>query len=174
MAYLNRVAEAAGQQAASRPAPVLGEGQRWGTDEIEIVEVALCDAAGQPSAVFVTGGAWQVRLRVRSRGRVEDPVFGLAVHHVGGAHICGPNTSFAGLRIPVVEGEGEIVYRVPALPLMPGTYYVSVAAHNRADTVMYDYHDRAYAFQVHPGPVGERYGMFTLGGTWAFQSGGAS
>lgn len=171
MAYLSRVAQREEAAQGARPVAPGAEERRWGSREVEITAVELCDASGQPCTAFVTGSVWEVRIHYRAARRVEDPIFGLAVHHQGGAHICGPNTAFAGLYLPAAEGDGLVRYRVPRLPLLAGTYFVSVAAHNRADTVMYDYHDRVYPFRVYPGPTGERYGMFTLQGEWSVEGG---
>jgi len=148
--------------------------QRWGTGDIEIMDVSFLDAAGAERHVFQVGEPWVVRLHYRAQQRVESPVFGLAVHRNDGLHVCGPNTHFAGLDIPFVEGEGDILYCVDHLPLMEGTYLVSVSAHNRADTVMYDYHDRLYPFKVRQVGKGERYGLVSLGGKWEWNGGGMS
>jgi lipopolysaccharide transport system ATP-binding protein len=108
----------------------------------------------------------EIHLHYDSRERVEDPVFGLAIHHQSGTHVCGPNTDFGHCHVSYVEGPGELVYRIPSLPLLQGAYLVSVSVHNRSDTEMYDYHDRVYPFRVYPGKSGERYGLVTLNGEW--------
>jgi lipopolysaccharide transport system ATP-binding protein len=99
-------------------------------------------------------------------GRVAEPVFGIAIHHQNGVHLCGPNTNFGGLRIPVLEGEGQVIYRIPALPLLDGAYVISAAVVDRGDSETYDYHDRAYPFRVSTDASHERYGVITLGGEW--------
>ncbi|MBN1454121.1 MAG: Wzt carbohydrate-binding domain-containing protein, partial [Anaerolineales bacterium] len=99
--------------------------------------------------------------------RIEQPVFGLAVHRADNLHITGPNTKFAGLKIPAVEGEGKICFTIPSLPLLESVYYVSAAIHNWDDTEMYDYHDRLYPFRVLRGE-GERYGLIALQGEWTW------
>jgi lipopolysaccharide transport system ATP-binding protein len=146
--------------------------QRWGTRDVEIVDVSFLDTDGRAQSVFRVGEPWIVRLHYRAPRRIERPVFGLAVHRSDGLHVCGPNTHFAGLDIPFIEGEGDVLYRVARLPLMEGTYLVSAAAHNRADTVMYDYHDRLYTFKVRQVGRGERYGLVSLEGEWEWNDGG--
>jgi lipopolysaccharide transport system ATP-binding protein len=88
----------------------------------------------------------------------------LAIHRSDGIHITGPNTQFAEYEIPSIEGEGVVQYTVSSLPLLEGTYYVSVAARDWDDTTIYDYHDRLYPFRVFAS--NERYGMIALGGVW--------
>jgi lipopolysaccharide transport system ATP-binding protein len=140
--------------------------QRWGTGDVEILAVSFLNADGEERHVFRVGEPWVARLHYRAHGRIENPVFGLAIHRNDGLHVCGPNTHFAGLDIPFIEGEGDVLYRVAHLPLMEGSYLVSVAAHNQADTVTYDFHDRLYTFTVRQVGRGERYGLVRMGGEW--------
>jgi lipopolysaccharide transport system ATP-binding protein len=140
--------------------------RQWGTGDLKVIDVSFLDAKGEVRTIFRTGEPWTVRLRYRAPQRIEKPVFGLAVHRNDGLHICGPNTQLAGLNLPSVEGEGEVFYHVDHLPLMEGGYLVSVSAHNEADTVMYDYHDRLHTFKVRQVSEGERYGLVSLGGEW--------
>jgi hypothetical protein len=77
----------------------------------------------------------------------------------------------ANLDIPFVEGEGDVWYRVSDLPLMEGTYSVSVSAHDQADTVMYDFHDRLHTFKVRQVGEGECYGLMSLKGEWGWHDG---
>lgn len=142
------------------------EGQRWGTGEVQITRVELCDASGTPRTSFVTGDELVIRLHYRCAGRVDHPVFGLAFNHQNGAHLFGPNTQFGALDIPFVEGEGVISYRVPDLPLLEGLYMLSVAVVNQEDTATFDYHDRLYPLRVVYSPAKAGYGMVRLHGSW--------
>jgi lipopolysaccharide transport system ATP-binding protein len=172
MAYLNRVAQDEQNNAANRSHTELAsDNQRWGSRRIEITDVEICDGSGTPRANFVTGCPMEIRLSFRANERIEDPIFGLAIHQDSGTHIAGPNTNFGGLAIDCVEGDGQVVYRIPALPLLEGAYLVSVSSHNRADTEMYDYHDRAYPFRVYPSKQREGYGMVILNGYWQHSAG---
>lgn len=145
--------------------------RRWGTGDIRVVDVSFVDAVGATRRVFEEGEPWTIRLRYRADDTIENPVFGLAVHRSDGVHICGPNSYFGGLDIPIAGDQGEVIYAVDRLPLMEGTYYLSVSAHNRADTVMYDYHDRLYAFRVCQFDRSENDGIASLGGKWAWEYG---
>jgi len=85
-------------------------------------------------------------------------------------HITGPNTAFAGLTLPTLEGRGTVTYTVPYLPLLEGLYHISVAVVSNDDITTYDYHDRAYPFRVVNANerAQERYGVVTLGGKWEY------
>ena len=97
---------------------------------------------------------------------VEKPVFGIAIYHQSGTHLTGPNTKFAGLDIPSIDGEGKVEYNIPSLSLLPGNYSISVAVVNQHDTETFDFHDRTTHFFVIQGQSSERYGIFTLNGHW--------
>ncbi|NLF01395.1 MAG: ABC transporter ATP-binding protein, partial [Anaerolineales bacterium] len=169
-----RLAAAAAEEEARQettPAeeePKAAPQRRWGTGDVEIIELTFHDATGAERHVFRVGEPWTMRMRYRARQRIEGPVFGMAIHRNDGVHVCGPNTQFAGLDIPTIEGEGCVSYQIGQLPLMEGTYLVSAAVHNQADTVMYDYHDRLYTFRVRRVETGERYGVVSLGGEWTW------
>ncbi|MBN1954767.1 MAG: ABC transporter ATP-binding protein [Anaerolineae bacterium] len=160
---------AAEEEAAGGEPEAVEVKHRWGTGELEVIDVACIDGKGQERHIFGVGEPWTVRLRYRAHRRIAEPVFGLAVHRDDDLHVCGPNTHFAGLDLPFVEGEGEVRYHVPQLPLMEGTYLLSVSAHNQADTAMFDFHDRLYTFKVRQVGKGERYGLVSLRGEWEWK-----
>lgn len=141
--------------------------RRWGSGLVRITAVELCDAANQSHSTFHNGDALKIRLHYQADQPVEQPVFGLAIHHQNGTHICGPNTKFDELPIPRVEGAGVIDYCIPSLPLLEGDYTVSVAVVDAALAETYDYHDRLYPFQVYRGKAKEFYGLVTLNGRWS-------
>jgi len=140
------------------------EERRWGNGKVRITDVRLLDGEGKEQQRFRTGEPMTVEMHYVAKERIEQPVFGLAIHRSDGTHITGPNTQFAGYEIPWVEGEGIVLYTIPSLPLLEGSYMASVAARNREDTDIYDYHDRLYTFHVLDSQA--RYGIILLEGTW--------
>jgi ABC-type polysaccharide/polyol phosphate transport system ATPase subunit len=140
--------------------------QRWGTGQIRVTKVELCDAKGEAHINFRTGDPMTVRLHYEAKGIIEEPIFGLAIHHQQGTHICGPNTKFGGLALPLIEGPGVISYVIPSLALLAGGYLLSIAVINQNNTETFDYHDRTITFHVYPGDSQEQYGLVTLNGVW--------
>jgi lipopolysaccharide transport system ATP-binding protein len=143
-------------------------GRRLGNRAIEIVHVCLMDGRGEEQTIFETGQPLLLRMDYEAHGSVRSPVFGMAIHRHDGAHVTGPNTALAGLKLPTLTGRGTVTFSVPYLPLLEGLYHLTVAVVNRDDTELYDYHDRAYPFRVVnlSGEVQERYGLMTLRGEW--------
>ena len=166
MAYKQHMAELEEAQGGGIRHEVIGDGQRWGTREVEITQVELCSGGEQARTTFNTGEPLTIRLHYRCAHPVENPVFGFSISHQNGVHLYGPNTKFAALEIDHLQGSGTISYTMPALPLLEGQYVLSVAAVNDTDTVTFDYHDRAYNFRVAYSPVAAGYGMVQLHGDW--------
>jgi energy-coupling factor transporter ATP-binding protein EcfA2 len=143
------------------------DSHRWGSREIEVTHVEFLDAAGQVVRQFRTGEAFTARMYYHAAQRVEEPMFGVAIHRDSGIHINGPNTVFANFPIPVVEGTGSIDYCVPELNLLPGAYEFTAAIHDRAGRHAYDFHNRLHPFWVDPNPaIHEEFGTFYLPSTW--------
>src|SRR5438552_1648455 len=65
---------------------------RWGSREVEILDVALLDRTGEPSFVFHTGEALSVRLNVRAHHPTDDFAFGIGLFNADGVCCYGTNT----------------------------------------------------------------------------------
>jgi hypothetical protein len=123
-----------------------GEG-RWGSREIEITEVTLVGADGQPGHVFQSGDAIEVRLKTRVHQSTNDFVFGVGLFNADGFCCYGTNTNIEELSPAEIRGDGEVRFRIARLDLVEGTYKIDVAAH-RLDGYPYDYHRLLYTFRV--------------------------
>lgn len=143
--------------------------QQWGTGEVKIERVCLLDKNGAERNTFVTGEPFTIEIHYQAFRRIERPIFGLGIHRSDGMHVTGPNTRFGGLEIPWIEGKGVVRYKVPSLPLLEGTYHISVSSHDWEDIKMFDFHDHLYTFQVFY-MAGERYGAISLNGAWSWDS----
>jgi lipopolysaccharide transport system ATP-binding protein len=141
---------------------------RIGSRAVEIERVRLIGPGGADRTIFETGQPWSVEISYRVHRPAAAPVVGIAVHRQDGVHVTGPNTAAAGLQLPARSGPATVSYEVPALALLEGLYYVSVAVVNPEDTEVYDYRERAYPFRVvnNGGRSAERYGLMSLQGKW--------
>ena len=140
--------------------------QRWGSYEAEIVKVEILDSEGQPCQVFDTGETMIVRLHYQAHQRLEQPVFGIGIHRSDGVHIAGPNTKFSEYDIQYLEGSGVMEYVIPSLPMLDGQYELSSSIYDYDCTHPYDYHSRAYVFQIQPKSVKEKWGAFHIPCEW--------
>jgi lipopolysaccharide transport system ATP-binding protein len=144
------------------------EMERWGNKEIEIVAVRLLNKEGEEIEGVNTGNALTIEMNYLAHQPVIKPEFGLAIYREDGVQVNGPNNQFAGFPIPKVEGTGKVLYQIESLPLLPGNYVVTVAVHNTQSTMAYDYHNKAYKFQVGSSGTREIYGLVELPASWAW------
>jgi len=139
---------------------------RWGSREAEILDVRFLDQKNQERLALTTGERVTVAIRYYAHQRIEQPMFGLAIHRSDGLQINGPNNILAKYDIPYIEGEGEVHYTLDVLPLLEGTYYLTAALYDTAGTHAYDHHALMYRFRVYRGNVEERYGTVYLPARW--------
>ena len=149
----------------------VGAGERWGSGEVEIVDVRFRGVRGNERHVFRTGEPMMACIRYRAHQRIDNPVFGVAIHRSDGLHVNGPNTKVAGYPIDYVDGEGEIHYFIEALPLLAGTYQFSATCYDYACAHPYDHHHRMYTFRVQRGEVKEELGTFYIPSRWEHLNG---
>ena len=168
-----QVAAAAAGNGQQNDGPLVDEGdgmsahqRRWGTGEAQILSVRFLDAAGQDRLLLTTGEPATIIVRYRARQRIEQPMFGLAIHRSDGFHVTGPNSVFSGYDLPAIEGEGEMRYRIEAMPLLAGTYYLSASLCDHTGLCSYDFRNLQFRFRVQPGANEERYGIITLPARW--------
>jgi lipopolysaccharide transport system ATP-binding protein len=144
----------------------LADEHRWGSREVEITAVHMRNHKGELTDAFQTGDTLHLELHYNAHKRIEDPMFGLALLHADGTHVSGPNNKFAGVDFEPIEGRGVVHYTIEHLPLLPGSYDLTVSAYDHTGTQAYDFHWRAYPFRVNDGGSREQYGIITLPATW--------
>lgn len=143
--------------------------ERWGAGDIEISGVRLLNARGEEQERFQTGDSLTIEMSYHAHRPVMEPEFGLAIYRQDGIHVNGPNNRLAGLKMGTVSGTGTVSYTVEQLFLLPARYEVTVAIHDSYRSHAYDYHKRAYAFQIVPGGTAEIHGLVALPGSWRWQ-----
>jgi len=133
---------------------------------IELQEVRLVDRLGQPAAEVERGDPLRVEIFYRCHRTVETPVFGVALHRNDGAYVYGTNTHVDGLDLAPIESDGKLTLRYDCLPLLGGTYLVTVAIFGSSEPLAppIEYHEQRYSFRVVP-PTGEQ-GLAHLEHSW--------
>jgi len=140
---------------------------RWGSYEAEITQVQLLDGQARECRSFRTGDTFIARIHYTAHQRIENPLFGVALHHSDGSHISGPNTGGADYNIEAIAGDGFMEYKIPSLPLLKGSYLFSAAIYDSKASHAYDHHHQAYSFHVTESDlVQERNGMIHISDHW--------
>jgi ABC-type polysaccharide/polyol phosphate transport system ATPase subunit len=131
----------------SRPDMMQAAEGRWGSRQVEITDVALLDAAGQPVHVVHSGDSVSLRITARAADTVSDFVFGIAIFSADGVCVYGTNTDIDSFTPRALSGEATATIAFDALDLVEGTYKLDVAVH-KLDGVPYDYHRLLHTFRV--------------------------
>ena len=164
-------AEPASQQPAEPDEPAdmfrAAEG-RWGSREVEIVNVEFVDSTGRAAHVFHSGHPVEVRLQVRANQPVDDLVFGVGIFNAEGVCCYGTNTAIDGATSGAMTGAGEARFVIDHLDLVDGTYKIDVAAH-RMNGAPYDYHRLLHTLRVTSNR--KEAGVFRLPHRWTFSPG---
>ena len=132
---------------APSPATARAVEGRWGSREVEILDVSFLDGSGQPSHVFHSGDSIVVRMKVCAHEATDDFVFGVGLFNADGVCCYGTNTYLEEMNPDRLAGEAEASFIVDSLDLVEGTYKVDLAVHKR-DGYPYDYHRLLYTFRV--------------------------
>jgi ABC-type polysaccharide/polyol phosphate transport system ATPase subunit len=120
---------------------------RWGSREIEIVQVRLTGGNNETSHIFQSGERLAVHLTVRVHQPTSDVVFGIGLYNAEGVTCYGTNTHLEQLQLEEIRGDGEVTFTIDSLDLVDGTYKLDVAVHKR-DGYPYDYHRQLHTFRV--------------------------
>lgn len=170
-AYLHQVHEEMAQGSAYAASVAGGAEEesgflRWGSGEVEVRAVRLRNGREELTDTFLTGDRFIVEVEYEAHEPQENPLVGVAICRADGTHINGPNSKTGGLELHRLEGCGTVRYIIPALPLMPGFYDLTVAIYDSTGTHPFDVHDRAYSFQINPGGTQESYGLLHIPSEW--------
>lgn len=120
---------------------------RWGSREVEILDVTLVGDDGKSAHVFHSGDRMSVHVHINAEKPVADFVFGVGLFNADGVCCYGTNTDLEQLVSKEIVGEGTVDFTIDSLDLVAGTYKLDVAVHKR-DGYPYDYHRLLYTFRV--------------------------
>lgn len=143
-----------------------GGGSRWGSGEALVERVEVLGADGQPTLRVHVGEHATLRFHFRTRQPIARPVVGFGIHRIDGLHVTGLNSreSFVPDRL---DGAGYYDFTIPRLPLLPGSYDITVALVDDDNLHTFDFFTKALRFDVGPGRPREAEGAAIIEGTWS-------
>ena len=86
--------------------------------------------------------------RYHASERTDDLLFGIAIHDQEGNNIFGANTKIIDVAVPIADGAGEVTFDFEHVPLLDGTYLVTLAIQTTDEGTVYDWRDQQYQFSV--------------------------
>jgi ABC-2 type transport system ATP-binding protein len=144
-------------------------GKRWGSREIEISKVELLDETGQEPRVFTTGKAMTVRIHYNAHAPIDDVIAGIRITLPLGTNVWGANSKRRGVLFPRLFGEGYIDLEIPNLPLLEGSYDLTVNLADISEIHEYDFWDKRIRFDVAQFNVFDE-GVTTIASQWKLNS----
>jgi len=121
-----------------------------GTGEIRVIAVRVLDHTGAETEQFTTGDAVTIATTFKTLAPVDDPILGVALFRNDELYVYGPNTRFD--RVEAMRGTYDGVYtyfiHYPLLPLLSGTYRISIAAFDKHHLKPHVWHNQLYEFRV--------------------------
>ena len=144
------------------------KGDRWGSGEARIERVELLDREGREVTRVKSGEPLTVRLSYTTSEPVARPVFSVSVQTLQGVVISNPTTREAELVPEKLDGSGRLELGLPRLPLLPGTYDVTVSVTDFTMAHPYDVRRNVLRFDVDRKGQTEPAGIVSFGGNWSF------
>ena len=123
-------------------------GSRWGSGEIQITRVDLTDSTGEPVIHPRTGDELQIAVHVTAHAPIQDMVLVARIDEFGGHTMWRSSSRRHGITIGRISGSATLTLTFPALPLLEGTYELSLAITNQTETQPYDHWERRIRFDV--------------------------
>jgi len=121
---------------------------RFGSLEIEIINVRLLDATGGPVSEFLSGNLLHVEIEYDSPHSIDSPIFGVSISREDGFVCYDTSTDAGGLSLPRVCGKGLVSLYLERLDLVKGEYYVDVGVYEQEWAYAYDYHWHVYPLSI--------------------------
>ncbi|HEY1341861.1 MAG TPA: Wzt carbohydrate-binding domain-containing protein [Bryobacteraceae bacterium] len=146
-AYRKHVSAAFRTLGESGSAP-LAPRVRRGDGRAEILAVTTIGENGRPTMVWRSGELAAVKISVRFREAVADPVIGMMIRTRIGLNVYGTNTELEKLKLgPCAPDQALDVTFAFRCELCPGEYTLTAASHD-SDGVWHDWLEDAVAFAI--------------------------
>jgi len=152
---------------------IVEDGDHWGSGEIRITAVEFVGDSGRPTEVIPQGSPLRVRIGYSTTGTHDNPTFGIAIHAEGGVHVAGANTRLSGCPTGEITGTGWVEFSTDHLPLLDGSYLISVAVEDRYSQHTYDRYDQAWHLRIRHDGEQAVAGLVDVGGSWRVLPGSA-
>jgi ABC-type polysaccharide/polyol phosphate transport system ATPase subunit len=141
-------------------------GSRWGSGEIQISSVDLLDSVGNPVTHPRTGDALNIVVHLNAHAPVQDTVLVARIDELGGHTVWRSSSRRNGVSIGRIDGSADVTLGFPSLPLLEGTYELTLAITNQTEIQPYDHWERRIRFDVRQFSTADN-GVMHIPSTWA-------
>lgn len=130
------------------PAELEKQAEQKANSKIKIQDIKIIHQHLEERKYILSGENLIVRVYYQAKDVVEDLVIGIAIYDLKGYLVFGSNTDFLGVDVSKLSKEGFIDFSFDKIPLLDGTYMITVGLHSVDGGVVYDWWEQRAQFEV--------------------------
>lgn len=159
------IAAYTGESFASEPRQEGEIGSRWGNRAVEITSVQLLNGSGESSLSHSTGDHVDIAIDYTSHRNFRETVFGLKITNLHGDEIWSSTSKRRRQFIETLRDQGSVRVSLSSLPLLEGTYDLTVFVSDHTERRIYDCWDKKIRFDVSSGGNFDE-GLISIESNW--------
>ena len=140
--------------------------ERWGTGAAHINAVRLVDAGGQPVERLSTNGAAEIVIDVTPQEKLQAPIVRTTITTLDDTVLWSATSQNARPRLRQMSEPTTLRVTIDRLPLLEGSYFLSVAVTDATGTTEYDHCRNWLRFDVHQDELFEE-GVIAIDADWS-------
>ena len=139
--------------------------ERWGTEEVRIDRIELLNEVGEKIDRIETNGAISITTQLTAQTSVRSPVIKVSISKLDGDIVWSSTSRRSEIGLGNLNSPVLATIAIPKLPLLEGTYYISVACTDATGTTDYDHCQNWVRFDVHQNDLFEE-GLVAVPSNW--------
>jgi ABC-type polysaccharide/polyol phosphate transport system ATPase subunit len=140
-------------------------GERWGNNEYVVDRVEILDSDGNLTDLVHTGRAMTIRIHYEKKSDVNDVIAGLRISHLHGTQVFATNSRRRDAHLGHFGSTGYVDLSIPEVPMLSGTYQISVDLSDSSELYTYDHWGQCATFDVLQGHVQDE-GLISIDSMW--------
>jgi ABC-2 type transport system ATP-binding protein len=124
-------------------------GQRWGSGEVSINKITVLSGSDAIQNYFETGSDLTIEIELDSSRVLENCNVVARLTHLHGTEVWATSTENQEVRIPIRIGSQKVTLNIKDLPLLEGTFDLSVSVSEQGFTNEFDHWEKRIRFNVH-------------------------
>jgi len=139
--------------------------ERWGTEDVRIDRIELLNEVGEKIDRIETNGAMSITTQLTAQTSVRSPVIKVSISKLDGDIVWSSTSRRSEIGLGNLNSPVLATIAIPKLPLLEGTYYISVACTDATGTTDYDHCQNWVRFDVHQNDLFEE-GLVAVPSNW--------
>ena len=116
--------------------------------QVRITDVKIEHPGAGERPYLLPGEPLAIRILYDTDDQIDDVVVGIGIHDLEGRLVFGSNTDFLGVEVAPLHGRGEVAFSTESVPLLDGTYLLTLGVHSHDEGTVYDWQEQRHQFEV--------------------------